>query len=556
MLPPRFKRLLPLLCCLIVTACGQVVPQMASTQPTAPSVTQIPVTPTAKPLPATATATPAADRSAWPVPDWQNASPESQGMDSEQLAALLEFIRDQQLDIHSVLIARHGVLVHETYFYPYTPETPHAIYSATKSVSGALIGIAIADGNIPSVQTPLLNLFPDRTVQNVDARKQAITLEHLLTMSSGLSWRRPATGGPPPVYAFQNSDDPVQFVLDRPVDDEPGAQFFYNSGGSHLLSAIVQERTGKTALDYARQKLFGPLGIDDVSWESAAGGVNDGGTGIWLRPRDMARFGLLYLRQGEWNGQQILPAEWVAAATTRHMPAPDKEGQGYPPTPNLVGYGYQWWINALGGYSAIGFGEQEIIVLPEQDLVIVITGTTPETGSITPEDLTRRFIVPAVKSATALPPNPAAGDRLAALAQSAGAAPSPAPIVSLPAIAQDISGKRYEIQTEDGRQVESFSLSFDAKEASYTGMIDGQLATVSVGLDGVERRTTTDAGNVLARGSWQDDHTFVLDLNLLGEAMREEATFTFEGDQVTAAFRNYVYGNVFTMQGQQTAVAP
>lgn len=554
MISPRFKRLIPLLCCLIVTACGQTAPQVA-VQPTATATiaTHTPATPTAKPP--TATTTPAA-RSAWPVPAWQSAAPESQGMDSEQLAQMLEFISDQKLDIHSVLIARHGVLVHETYFYPYAPETPHAIYSATKSISSALIGIAIAEGKIPSVQTPLLDLFPERTVQNVDERKRAITLEHLLTMSSGLSWRRPASGGPPPVYAFQNSDDPVQFVLDRPVDDAPGSQFFYNSGGSHLLSAIVQERTGQTALDYAREKLFGPLGVEDVTWESAAQGVNDGGSGIWLRPRDMARFGLLYLRQGEWNGRQILPAEWVVASTTRHVPAPDREGQGYPPTPNLVGYGYQWWINALGGYSAIGFGEQEIIVLPEQDLVVVITGTTPETGSITPEDLTRKFIVPAVKSANPLPENPAAAQRLNTLSQSLSAAPSPTPIASPPAIAHEISGQRYEVQSEDGRQVESFSLTFGPDDATYTGMIDGQAATVTVGLDGVDRRTATEASTVLARGSWQDERTFVIDMNLLGEAMHEEATFSFEGERVTAAFRSYVYGNVFTMQGQQTAAAP
>lgn len=477
-------------------------------------------------------------------------------MDSEQLAQMLEFIHDQQLDIHSVLIARHGVLVHETYFYPYAPETPHAIYSATKSVSSALIGIAIAEGTIPSTQTPLLSLFPDRVVQNVNERKKAITLEHLLTMSSGLAWRRPASGGLPPVYAFQNSDDPVQFVLDRPVDDDPGSHFFYNSGGSHLLSAIIQESTGQTALDYARQKLFGPLGIGDVTWAAAAQGVNDGGTGIWLRPRDMARFGLLYLREGQWNGRQVLPAEWVAASTTRHMPAPDQEGQGYPPTPNLVGYGYQWWINALGGYSAIGFGEQEIIVLPEQDLVVVITGTTPETGSITPEDLTRKFIVPAVKSTTALPENHAAAKRGSELSRSASAAPTPTPITPLPAIAQEISGKLYQVQSEDGRQVETFSLTFGAETVTYTGMIAGQVATVTVGLDGVDRRTATDAGNVLARGSWKDDRTFAIDLNLLGEAMHEEATFTFEGERVTAAFRSAVYGNLLTMQGQQTTAKP
>ncbi len=552
----------------ILAACGGAAPAAvvpATTTPARTAVVPATATParsaaaptrTAPPATAVASATNAAtttpELGAWPVPDWRVASPEAQGMDGEHLVQMLEFIRDQQLDLHSVLVTRHGMLVLETYFYPYAADTPHAIYSATKSVSSALVGIAIGEGVIPNVDTPMLHFFPDRTIANVDDRKQRITLEHLLTMSSGLSWRRPPTGGPPPVYAFQNSADPVQFVLDRPVDDNPGTRFFYNSGGSHLLSAIVQASTQQTALTYARQKLWEPLGITDVAWQADATGVNDGGTGIWLRPRDMARFGLLYARRGVWNEQQIIPAIWVDVSTRQHMPAPKQPDQGYPPSPNVVGYGYQWWVNALGGYSAIGFGEQEIIVLPEHDLVIVMTGTFAEGGAVTPEDLTRQFIVPAVTSSAPLSDTPAVARRLAELSHAAAAPPQRA-VVPLPTMAQQIGGKTYRVQTPDGRQAETFTLTFapEAGAASFTGMINGKEVIVAVGVDGVDRRTETPTGTVLARGRWTDDHTFAMDHHVLGEAVDEEATFVFDDARVTASYRSVVYGNVVTVEGEQ-----
>ncbi len=490
---------------------------------------------------------------AWPIPDWSSSSPEAQGMDSRQLAEMLDFIKAQQLDLHSLLVVRHGFIVLETYFYPYQANTQHAIYSATKSVTSALVGVAIADGAIPGVQTPLVDLFPGRTIANLDQRKRSITLEHMLTMSSGLEWRRPASGGPSPVFAFQRSNDPTQFVLDQPVADEPGSVFFYNSGGSFLLSAVVQQRTGTTSLDYARKHIFEPIGAGPIEWRAPMAGIYDGGTGIWMLPRDMARFGLLHLRRGMWADRQLIPAEWVDAATRSHIVTPSEAGHGYDPTPDVAGYGYQWWINSFSGATALGFGGQHIFVLPEQDLVVVVTSTTPDVGGITPAELTRRFVLPAVRSSEALPADQATTEQLTKLIASAIAKPMPQTIAPLPELARQISGKTYEVQSAEGRDVERFSLTFEPASdvAHFEGMFDGQMIEATVGLDGIDRITPTAAGQVLLNGRWQDDHTFVMDADLLGEAIREEATFTFEGQRVTAAYRSHVYGNVFTLEGAQ-----
>jgi hypothetical protein len=339
------------------------------------------------------------------------------------------------------------------------------------------------------------------------------------------------------------------------VEDEPGSLFFYNSGGSHLLSAIIQAQTGLSTLAYGHQALFEPLGITQVSWIADPTGVNDGGTGLWLRPRDMARFGLLYLRRGEWAGRQLIPAEWVDVSTRSHMPAPTEAGQGYPPNPHLSGYGYQWWINAFGGYTAIGFGEQQIMVLPEQDLVIVITGVFPEQGEIMPPDLVQKFILPAVNAPAPLPEDEIAARRLADLVAAAAAGPQPAPVPPLPDIATQISGKTYQLQSPDGQTTETLRLTFgsEAEVATFEGMIDGQPVEAAIGLDGVPRLTPGRAGQVLLQGGWQDDQTFIMESNILGEAVREKTAFTFEGNQVKAAYYSYVYDNVFELEGEQVS---
>jgi len=273
----------------------------------------------------------------WPTQGWRTSTPEQQGMDSAQLIQMLDAVTARRLDIHSILIIRHGYLVAEVYYGSNSPTLKHELYSVTKSFTSALVGIAIQKGHIAGVSQPVLDLFADRQVANVDARKKAMTLEHLLTMSSGLDW--PESGSAytttaNPYVGMMRSPNWVQFVLDRPMAQPPGAVFNYNSGASHLLSAIVQKTTGTSTLAFARENLWKPLGITDVAWGADTSGIAVGGSDLRLTPRDMAKLGYLYLRGGVWDGQQIVPAEWVKTSTTKHITSGNAG----------LDYGYQWWI--------------------------------------------------------------------------------------------------------------------------------------------------------------------------------------------------------------------
>ena len=323
----------------------------------------------------------------------------------------------------SVLIVRHGYLVLEAYFLPYDESWRDDIFSCTKSVTSMLVGIALAEGYIESVDQRVVGYFPGRTNQNLDEQKRSMTVEDLLTMRTGLDWWEAGVDPSDPNGFFQrwaHSDDWVQFVLDRPVRYEPGHSFEYSTGASHLLSAIVQQTTGMTAFEFAREHLFQPLGITDVGWLEDPQGVNSGGYGLLLRPRDMAKLGYLYLRLGEWDGAQIVPAAWVQTSTQAHTDADNR----WPDAD--TGYGYQWWVYPhYGIYGAFGYKEQAILVAPEEDVVGVFTQWGVEdTAGENALWLLRRFVLYAIQSDGPLPANPGALAQLEAAIEAVSAPPS------------------------------------------------------------------------------------------------------------------------------------
>ena len=259
--------------------------------------------------------TPAVETSAyWPTADWRTSSPEAQGLDSQKLGEMLTAIEQQHLDLHSLLIIRNGYLVSEMYSAPYQPDTRHELYSCTKSLVATLIGIALDKGYIDGTDQRVVNYFPERTFANLDQQKAAMTLEDTLTMRTGLDWQE----GDPAYRAMYLSSDWVKYVLDKPMAAAPGSQFNYCSGCSHVLSAILQQTTGMNPRDFADQYLFKPLGISNVRWDTDAEGIPIGGWGLQITPRDMAKLGYLYLRHGQWEGQQIVSAAWVENATRTH----------------------------------------------------------------------------------------------------------------------------------------------------------------------------------------------------------------------------------------------
>jgi CubicO group peptidase (beta-lactamase class C family) len=316
----------------------------------------------------------------WPTQGWRSETPESQGMDAAILSGGMEYIEQNNITLHSLLIIRHGVIVSETYFSSYQADTLHELYSITKSFTSTGLGIALDQGKLQDVDQQVLDFFPGQEFANKDARKESMRIKDLLTMTSGLEWvESDAT-----YRAMYMSSDWVKFVLDLPMAADPGSEFLYCSGCSHVLSAIVQQGTGQNLRDFLQANLFKPLGIQKYTWEEDAQGLSIGGWGLSLAPRDMAKLGYLYLHKGQWEGQQIVSQEWVKAATLKQVTT---EGEN--------GYGYQWWVfPELGGYAALGRYGQTIFVAPEQDLIVVTTAGVQDHDEIL--RLIQDFILKAV----------------------------------------------------------------------------------------------------------------------------------------------------------------
>ena len=463
----------------------------------------------------------------WPTRAWQTSSPEDEGMDSAELAKLIAFGTTRSFD--SLLIARHGKVVLDAYYAPYTADIPHAINSSTKAVIGTLIAIAHKDGLLDGLDHPMLDFFPGRDVANVDDRKRAITVQNLLDMTSGLEWEEGAEGGrEQSLIDLGRSRDWTQFILDRPMAHQPGEVFYYNSGNPDLLSAIITKLTGKRAADYAQEKLFSPLGIAPPFWRRDPQGLSIGACCLFLSPHDMAKIGYLYLRRGEWEGKQLLPPQWIEAVShatiDMHLKA----------DPSLRYSNLFWAIPDKHVYMAVGYHCQVVMVFPDNDIVAAVTARN-FCGFSKVADM----IAGSVKSETALPANPQAADQLAkAIADVSTEKPSE--VGATPALAAAISGKIYRFP--DGPLgVKSLTLFLTDPEPHYEAEIYTHGPTDSsivldgpIGLDGLYRKSKPDNFGLRAvKGSWVDDRTFAVDFQYVGLGEQRRWSLKFDGDKLT-----------------------
>ncbi|MHA1961332.1 MAG: serine hydrolase domain-containing protein [Candidatus Thorarchaeota archaeon] len=318
------------------------------------------------------------------VPDthWESTTPEEQGMSSAVLNEMIQFINESEAAMRGLVVTRNGYIVTEQYWGSYNENTSHHIFSCTKSFTSALIGIAMKEGFLDNVSQNVLDFFPDMTFANPSPLKESMTLEHLLTMTHGLDWNEHN------ISYLDNSNmynqmfrslDPIQFFLDLPMVYTPGEHWVYTTGASHLLSAILQRVTNMTSREFAELHLFGPMSADIGMW-SVVRGVNHGGTQLYITPRTMAKLGLLYLNNGTWGDQEILPEDWVIASTSPYVGIWGN-----------VSYGYQWWIDeGHQGYLALGSEGQNIYVNPEYNIVVAITASAQTNQQDLSEEVFRR----------------------------------------------------------------------------------------------------------------------------------------------------------------------
>ncbi len=472
----------------------------------------------------------------WPDPNWQTSSPEAQGMSSRLLAQSLDrlygFVDPDVLD--SFLITRHGKMILEISTPPNTPATRHEMHSVTKSVLGALVGIAVQKGYIKATNDRVLDFFPGEEIPNMSAQKRAMTVGNLLDMSSGLSFEESPRGSQTTAEArMVRSQDWGRFTLGLPVAAPPGTRFNYSNGDANLLSDVLSQATGMTALAFAKQELFGPLGITNVRWGSDPRGTTRGDGDLFLTPRDVAKIGYLFLRDGVWRGERLLPTGWASDIPESSV----RTGVGAPY------YSRLWWVDPTKTiYSACGAAGQFVIVIPGQDIVAVFTSKTPLTFDNYFEyysfiELANELILPAVVSGGALPED---AEGRAALEERIRtiSGERKVPVPPLPRTALRISGRSWSFD-QNPMAVTTARLSMRAGEAVFDLRYGNTTISLPIGLDGVYRTSqwydyglTRTGASYASKGRWEDDHTFTFNWRALEGDLSGEFTLVFAGDRL------------------------
>ncbi|PQV65190.1 CubicO group peptidase, beta-lactamase class C family [Abditibacterium utsteinense] len=432
------------------------------------------------------------------------SSPEAHGISSRAILNFVDAIEERQLELHSLMLLRHGAVVAKGWWFPYVAQNPHVLYSLSKSFASTAAGMAISEGYF-SLDDRVISFFPEQMPELVSENLAAMRVRDLLSMASGNAEDTSGT--------LDANDDWAKAFLARPVEYAPGTHFVYNSGATYMVSAIVQKTTGQTLLDWLQPRLFAPLGISGATWESCPRGINTGGWGLNLKTEDIARFGQLLLQKGIWNGKRLLDESWIESATSKQISNGDDAQSDW-----QQGYGFQFWMCRHGAYRGDGAFGQFCVVMPEQDAVLSITSNVGDMGAVL--NLVWEHLLPAF-SAAPLPNDEIAFQQLSGkLAQLEIAAPRDEITAEA---ASKISGKTFHF---DPNEQDIRSIRFDFAAQATLTIEDAQgTHRVICGLNQWHSENTTWLQNRMwprrephqswrlsARGAWTDAETFAIKL--------------------------------------------
>ena len=457
---------------------------------------------------------PAAERSSSVLP---RSAPEAQGVSSTGLLDFIQSADRQVKEMNSFMLVRHGQVVAEGWWTPYAAETPHVLYSLSKSFTSTAVGLAVADGKL-NIDDEVLKFFPEDAPAAPTNNLKAMRVRDLLCMSAGHQTE---------VRLAETNELPwTKLFLAHPVPHKPGGHFFYNTAGTYMQSAIVQKVTGLTVLDYLRPRLFEPLGIEHPTWGTSPQGISLGGYGLNLRTEDIAKFGQLYLQKGQWHGAQLVPAAWIEAATARQT------SNGSNPNSDWEqGYGFQFWRCRHGAYRGDGAFGQFCVVLPEQDAVIAITSGTRDMQGVM--NLIWDKLLPALQAS----PLPADDDARKNLERALSnlALPMPRGAASSP-LATGISGRKF-VFPANNQKLEAITLEANA----------GSAPSLLVRVNGTDYRLASRQGAwqkgrlaygaltsqpVALAGAWTADDTYTAKFCFHETPTSVTANLKFSGDQL------------------------
>jgi len=456
------------------------------------------------------------------------STPEAEGISSAGVLTLVNALATQINEVHSLMLLRHGKVVAEGWWAPYTPGDMHNMYSVTKSFNSTAVGMLVDAGKL-SVDDKMLSFFPDLAPATPDPNLAQMTVKNLLTMGTGhaqdtINRMRAAPDG-----------QWVKAFLELPVENPPGSPFVYNSGAAYMLGAIVQKLTGMTVEDYLAPKLFEPLGIVNRVWGKSPEGIDMADGGLSITTEELAKFGLLYLRQGEWNGQQIVSQQWATDATSKEINNGNDNGNW------SYGYGYQFWRSPVG-FRADGSLGQYSFVLPDQDVVLAVTSATNNNGGTNAlMNVVFQNLPDAIQPVDSLPEDTAAHDALTeALASLALGVPQ-GQVMS--PMAADITGHHYTVAS-NSQGITGLQLDFDGESPKLTIEDADGPHEIPVGTDHWIRARTgfkkhinelfdTPEQAISGLGAWTSDSVYTAKLAFTETPYTMNAVFTFAGDQVT-----------------------
>lgn len=457
------------------------------------------------------------------------SSPERQGISS---AGILEFIEaaDKEIDtMNSFMLLRHGQVVAEGWWTPYDGDTPHILYSLSKSFTSTAVGLAIADGKL-SLDDDVLKFFPEDAPAEPSANLRAMRVRDLLRMSAGNQTEAPLLDE----KQAKQKIPWTKIFLNHPVPYKPGTHFLYNSPGSYMLSAIVQKVTGMTVVDYLRPRLFEPLGFKDPTWLSNPQGISMGAFGLFARTEEIAKFGQLYLQKGRWNGRQLVPAAWVEEATKVQT------GNGSAPTSDWdQGYGYQFWRSRHNSFRGDGAFGQYCMVIPDVDSVVVITSGVRDMQQVM--NLVWDKLLPAMKTAP-LPDDATARQKLEA--RLATLQVKFVPGTNSSRLSSQLSGKSFAFPDND-RGIKSISFDFNSATPVLLVRTSTDEITTPLGFESWKRSRDSFTNGldhflsvpanplVAASGAWTREDTFSVKIVLYETPFYTTLNFRFEGDQLT-----------------------
>jgi CubicO group peptidase (beta-lactamase class C family) len=453
----------------------------------------------------------------------ERTTPEAQGVSSVAVLAFVDAL-DRMDAVNSVMILRHGRVIAEGWWAPYTAESNHELYSLSKSFTSTAVGFAIAEGKL-SLDDEVLKIFPEDAPAEPTANLKAMRIRDLLTMNAGHQNETSSAA---------DKITPKTFLA-HPVPHKPGTHFQYNTPATFMLSAAVQKRTGETLADYLKPRLFDPLGISKPVWNTNSQGIALGGYGLRVRTEDIARFGQLYLQHGQWEGKQLIPAEWVDLATSRQV-----SNGSNPKSDWEQGYGFQFWRCRHGAYRGDGAFGQYCLVMPDQDAVVAITSGLKDMQAVLNQVWDK--LLPGFSK----DPLPAAQDGCAALcARTSGLKLKPAEGVATSPEAAEVAGKKYVFPANDSK-LDSLVLTPDAdgKGATVKLVLNGAETSIACGYQEWKRgRGTYGAYKdepAAATGAWSKENTYVVKEVLYETPFYVTMTLQFAGADVTCGFETNV----------------